>query len=522
MSAVRDVPCSDLPGKLCAPEGRCKWFPEDVDNDGAGGTCDECPGGKTDCIEDPPEHGTDDDSTVGPDGGKPCNSFAGETVWDCPEPRCALEDSSDTSGCGATETGATCNDASCVDMMFEEDSCKKLKTCTFDANTGICSENGKPFPCAEIFGGDDCTAKEGCSWQAMASANEIGQEGLCYNTGGQIACKLYLSGSDCPADHCKWAAGADTCYEKDVHVPCRAYGNEGECPPEFGCAFVDGICWEEGRSPSCSDFCTPGQCRASGKCQFDNSIGICEKCGGGGCPVLKSCSTYTTEETCPQAKCQFVFDDPGPVGIYEKGTCTDKVCSELDDEVECNAHAVTPLCAWDGYVCEVQGFAAPCDKYWNSDGCVKNGCTWDHADATCDEKDGEVPCEQFTEDQCGQGDAVHCEMKHWECEHKTSLDPSTVPPLDGKGDGRGNEYYGKCTSTLWAQVKEKIENAETECIDWTGAGEGKGATEAQVRCLAYFLGEAPDATTITAACPCLWFYGTEVSPNIDHWMLLNC
>ena len=134
------------------------------------------------------------------------------------------------------------------------------------------------------------------------------------------------------------------------------------------------------------------------------------------------------------------------------------IAAELDDQIECEAHAVTPLCAWDGYVCEVKGYKAPCDKYWSSDGCQKNGCTWNRLASSCDETGGEVPCEQFTTDECGTGASTHCAVIHQECEHKTSLDPATVPPLDGKGDGRGNEYYGKCTSTLWGQVKEKIEN----------------------------------------------------------------
>ena len=82
VSAERDVPCSDLPGKLCAPEGRCEWFPDDAGD----GVCDDCPNGKTDCVEAPPAHSTDDDTSTNPDDGKPCNSFSGENVRKGDEP----------------------------------------------------------------------------------------------------------------------------------------------------------------------------------------------------------------------------------------------------------------------------------------------------------------------------------------------------------------------------------------------------------------------------------------------------
>ena len=74
-------------------------------------------------------------------------------------------------------------------------------------------------------------------------------------------------------------------------------------------------------------------------------------------------------------------------------------------------------------------------------------------------------------------------------------------------------------------MKGKLEVAEEECIVVGRLRNRRDAGDDEIRrleCLAYFLAQTPNPTTVADACPCLWFYANEVSPWEDHWMQIAC
>ena len=113
-----------------------------------------------------------------------------------------------------------------------------------------------------------------------------------------------------------------------------------------------------------------------------------------------------------------------------------------------------------------------------------------------------------------------CQVNGDTCTLLQTLLPATPPPLTGKGDGTGNEDATQCTATMYDDIKGKLEAAETECV--VAGRRGRRSNDEQLECLAYFLEQAPSKATVAEACPCLWFFAKEVSPQEDHWMQIAC
>jgi hypothetical protein len=89
------------------------------------------------------------------------------------------------------------------------------------------------------------------------------------------------------------------------------------------------------------------------------------------------------------------------------------------------------------------------------------------------------------------------------------------------GTGTGNEDSSSCTATAYEQLKGVFDEAAAECTDQGRRNRRTvGATQGQVECLNYLLTEA--GSTLTAACPCMWKWGTTLDPQNAHWMEMNC
>ena len=410
--------------------------------------------------------------------------------------------------------------------MYEDVECAAQKQCSYDDDTGICRDMSKPFPCQDLHYGDECQGQSDCSWTQGSSHDST--DGICVVTGQQPTCDQYRDEAVCPSS-CQWSAFSYSCLDPTYKPKCEEYSSEGDCPPSEDCAWVNGICWEEGRPLPCSAFCTAFECDNSGECAFDQADFVCKKCEGGSCKVLDDCSTYKTEETCPESKCSFDFNDPDQQGGNSDGVCKDKTCSVIDEASECKAKSG---CSWDqvdeyGGTCSLAGYSAPCTKIWEEGECKDAGCDFTHEQ--CVEKGAKPTCNKFVPEECGTGDASDCEKSAdgSQCVIKKSSEPKTPPPLNGKGDGTGNEDERKCTSSAYDKVKGKLEDAEEECIVVGRKRRGDrarraGATDEQLECLAYFLEQSPNPTTVADACPCLWLYGNEISPWDDHWMMIKC
>lgn len=313
-------------------------------------------------------------------------------------------------------------------------------------------------------------------------------------------------------------------------LPCSAYNSEDSCPAPK-CDKIDGVCWETGKALPCSAVCTPYECVATGRCMYSTTTGgdmamggQCLECEGGACPTTKTCSTFTSPENCPESHCTWSFEEDAD--NYDAGICEPHVCVSIYEAAECKGHAECTYSA-DTQSCWPTAFKKPCKEFWDQSPCESAQCTWDSEKYICFEKGAKIPCaDLYEEADCGKDST--CTWADYECRVNQGLEPSTPPPLPGKGDGTGNEDESKCTSELFSKVSPKLAQAESECIVYrqrrdTDAGRDRRTTkDQQLECLAYFLEASPNSMTVADACPCLWAWATEIDPFEDHWMKIAC
>lgn len=512
----REVPCEKLPGETCAPDPKCKWFAAENDSgdDVEDGVCGPCPAGE-DCKT----------TWVGPtnggggaDTGKDCPTYSGESVYDCPEPRCYL-DFDDAAGMGGNGCsaenggGESCRIAKCTDLDYNEEACTAHKNsagaadCTYD-DSGVCYVAANGMECDHVYDEDVCKAQAQCSFDS--------DEYVCYSTSGR-KCTSYMSGDGCSAaTDCKWVADAYECVDKDTRLSCSAYTSEGDCPAADGCEFKQGICWEAGKDIPCSAFCASFSCEASGKCHFDQDDYQCKECEGGNCPAQQPCSSYKDEMKCPESHCEFIYNEESMDGSDESGTCSDKVCADIYDATECSAKG--PCTYYKGKEagegqCFPTGYDVPCSMFYEDTACT-GSCSWDADNYRCNEAGTGTPCELFMVEDCP---VDRCTKSEYECMVDESKMPSTVPALNGKGDGTGNEDAAQCDATAYNKVKGALESADSECFVHGRRGR---RDDKQLECLEYFLQQS--GSTINDACPCLWFWASKVEPGMDHWMQIAC
>jgi len=514
-----------------------------------------------------------------PDDGKPCADHNGEEMDGddfvmCPEPRCT-EDyggggaAGDSNMCGSY-SGSTCRDAKCEDHMYDQVSCAKQSGCTFEPQSNICYETNGVFPCDESYQNSDCPASY-CDWKAAPTDSNGNSEGdgFCVLKGTEPTCTRYSGGSGETCEQqsegssddqkCVWIDALETCVTKAKaeDLPCTSYNQDPDLCPSPKCALLNGICWKAGEELPCNAVCSAASCLGTGKCAWNtqgNGMGTCTECKASGCPAVKDCTTYKDEETCPETHCTFEFNEDGGGGGDDimdddtggggggpgmgggmggggggggpagpAGECVDHQCVGMYEASECSSSALG--CDWDNVNsrCWPSAFDPPCNEIWDKTGCTAAGCEYDSTAYECKEKGQKAYCRmQYDEADCNA--LGYCEYdSNYNCNEKASNMPSTPPPLTGAGDGSGNEDYTKCTSTMYDEVKAKLEAADTECVihDRTRARRGN-AVDQQLECLAYFLEQSPNPTTVAKACPCLWAWSIEINPGMDHWMKIKC
>eukprot|EP00727_Mastigamoeba_balamuthi_P008559 m51a1_g4325 hypothetical protein (1522) ;mRNA; r:85386-91550 len=137
---------------------------------------------------------------------------------------------------------------------------------------------------------------------------------------------------------------------------CSEISGPEECiAPGSGCNWCGAYCREEGECPTCSNFTTRAECRAS------NTTHVCSWCG-------TSCR--------PQGQC------PEP-----QGQCPE--CRNIPTRDECLASNVVHACSWCGSYCRPQSQCPKCANISTSSECLASsdpqGCSWcgSHCGSEC-------------------------------------------------------------------------------------------------------------------------------------------
>ena len=229
------------------------------------------------------------------------------------------------------------------DYQWDNSSCLASASleCEYHEASGLCRDPALAFPCDRLYSESHCTKEDTCAWKPMVKSGD--DIGFCYVSAAPIPCSNYdeeeaFCPTDGPGAACKWMRSTFACYEKDYTPTCDEYGAAGECPAADGCAWQVGICWPEGKELPCEAFCTAFLCDNSGSCQFNSNENVCEDCDAGGCREVNACSSYSSEESCPESNCVYAVADPDEYGSDTQGTCKDKVCVNLHTKVECEAY----------------------------------------------------------------------------------------------------------------------------------------------------------------------------------------
>lgn len=116
------------------------------------------------------------------------------------------------------------------------------------------------------------------------------------------------------------------CMNQNQVPTCKSYGSDSSCPLDR-CQVIQGICWDQGSSPTCTNFCAPDQCTNAGGCKWDDSTYSCSPCPNGACSTLQNCSTYTSSVSCPSSRCYWTIDDAAQSGTA--GFCGPLECVEV-------------------------------------------------------------------------------------------------------------------------------------------------------------------------------------------------
>jgi hypothetical protein len=463
----------------------------------------------------------------------------------CPEPRCFMEYTENMMAASCNGESGTCRAAECKDFMYDEEQCKSVSGCTFEADSNMCFDPNGVYPCTEVYEETACpTAK--CDWiKPDCTGDDCYGDGFCVTKGESRPCNTYYEGGDCPST-CAYLPEMGCISSADADaLPCSAYNSEANCPAPK-CGKVDGVCWEVGKPLPCSAVCTPYECVATGRCLYNKGTdstgmdmgGQCIECEGGACPTEKECNTFTGEEDCPESHCTWEFaeeygpDAPDTDDSASKGQCVPHVCVSIYEKSECTGHSECtytpdPTGEMGGGYCWPSAFKKPCKMWYDESPCTSASCSWNSEKYQCSEAGAKTACaDNYEEADCGKDST--CSWADYECRVKSSLEPSTPPPLTGKGDGTGNEDMTKCTSELYSKVAPKLESAETECIVYRKrknvdeTRDRRTTKDQQLECLAYFLEQTPNTMTVTEACPCLWAWATEIEPWEDHWLKIAC
>eukprot|EP00041_Stephanoeca_diplocostata_P026829 m.730287 g.730287 ORF g.730287 m.730287 type:complete len:815 (+) comp23054_c0_seq10:186-2630(+) len=520
-------PCATMGIDLCINVAQCNWtgpikdtsdgYSDDDYGAGMDGTCLPCASGAS-CIQGSSGGSGSGSGSGSGDSGLPCDAYTSNISY-CPEPRCYADYTmTNPTTCG----GGICRPSRCSDL-YSAAQCDEYTGCSYDTYTGVCYNTTSAFPCDEIEDSPTCLgASHGCSWSSMATAFGAG---VCYNTGQPIPCSAYndMNASVCPTSYCHWDDALQDCLEIGYNPPCIAYGSSGLCPTSR-CQVAQSICYDIGETVPCTAFCKAYECANSGNnCTWDDQSELCTTCAGGCGGPLQNCSSYATEEVCPESHCEYVSDsdvsDDDLDTPAEVGYCSPKACRDISDEGYCGVAHATQNCVWDtkDQFCYTQGLPLPCERIYSSSDCAAAECSWDSNAYICLEKNEPVPCMDYYQQPCPS----NCS---WNPAYDTcSLD---VPSAPVTLTGTGSHSPSMCSDVTLSQLMPYLDYASEQCCKWcqeerrdrrqTGT-----AVSASVQCLNFVI-TAFTNSSLTAACPCLYRYATDINPQAAQFMKINC
>lgn len=237
----------------------------------------------------------------GKDDGKACSTHTG---GECPV-RCALDFSQ-----GDT---TSCRDIKCTDF-YDSAGCASKKSCSFDADVGVCIDSSAEIPCTDRFGGESVCLKD---------------------------------------TTCEFDESVAYCKPKGTITPCAQYFDETTCgKAPAGCKFENFVCIPgSGVTTTQPATASPTTTGGSGNvdCQSDKN---CKSCPGAG-QACKTCDNfvYLQNGVCVD-KC---LNGQADFGSKKAGrTCVDPFMCKLADGCEC------PLGACQD--CDIKADGAVCLK----------------------------------------------------------------------------------------------------------------------------------------------------------------
>ena len=338
----------------------------------------------------------------------------------------------------------------------------------------------------------------------------MGDGGSCVNTANpNPPCKSFdvLSAACCPA-HCTWQQDTATCTAGDYVKSCESFGSHisgtDACPTDR-CAVSHGVCHGQDVTIGCGDICNKFICTSSGDCHW-NEDAESNECVDGGA-ALADCSTLDENSCYNEEHC-----------AYLGGTCAEGVCTDIFSEEVCGAWSGAPHnCIYNAnHGCSFANEALQCDAYYEASTCnsaTGSNCHYDQTCYLCLDEGEECPCHLFWDqgacpsDRCTWTDSYTCEL---------NTDGDTPPALSGGGD----HDMASCTSAMKTNLRPVLDAAAQDCVDMSGTS-GPASAD-QIKCLDYYVKHAATPSTLTDACPCLWYWAQHEAPEYAYWMNINC
>ena len=88
-----------------------------------------------------------------------------------------------------------------------------------------------------------------------------------------------------------------------------------------------------------------------------------------------------------------------------------------------------------------------------------------------------------------------------------------------------NNDPASCTPAMYTTLQSSLSQADEQCMEFNRRlirDTGGETSNSMKLCLEYFLENNSPPYTLNTACPCIYAYAEEISPQMSHWMVGTC